>query len=73
MESNPDLRFCWRATLKFFNAIHLTRFVLQQNEVCYTKYRTFYRKTAEGRTKGARETNAALRTGVGNHWSTRTG
>jgi len=33
----------------------LTRFVLQQNEVCYTKNQTFYSKTAEGRTKGAWE------------------
>ena len=68
-EPNPDLQFCWTATLKFFNAIQLTRFVLQQNEVCYTKYWTFYWKTAEGRAKGARETNAALRIGVGNHCS----
>jgi len=36
-EPNADLRFCWRASLKFFNTIQLTRFVLHQNEVCYTK------------------------------------
>ena len=69
-EPNPDLRFCWRASLKIFNTIQFTRFVLQQNEVCDTKYQTFYWKTAEGRTKGAWEPNAALRTWVENHWST---
>jgi len=42
---------------KIFNTIQLTRFVLRQNEVCYTKY-------------SAWEPNAALRTGVENHWST---
>jgi len=31
------------------------------------------KKTAEGHTKGAREPNAALRTGVENHWSTLVG
>jgi len=35
---SPDLQFCWRASPKFFNTIQFTRFVLQQNEVCYTKY-----------------------------------
>ena len=69
-EPNPDQRLCWRDSLTFFNTIQFTRFVLQQNEVCYTKYQTFYWKTAEGRTKGVWEPNAALRTGVENHWST---
>jgi len=32
------IRFCWRVSLKIFNTIQLTRFVLQQNDVCYTKY-----------------------------------
>ena len=54
---------------KFFNAIQFTRFVLQQNDVCYTKYWTFCWKTWEGPT-GAWESNAALGTGVENHWST---
>jgi len=70
MEPNPDVRFCWRASLTFFNTIQFTRFILQQNEVCYTKYQTFYWKTVEGHTKGAWEPNAVLRTGVENHWST---
>jgi len=61
---NPYLPFCWRASLKFFNTVQLARFVLQQNEVCYTKYLTFYWKTAEGCTKSAWEPNAALRIGV---------
>jgi len=37
-EPNSDLRICWRTSLKYFNIIKFTRFVLQQNEVCYTKY-----------------------------------
>jgi len=37
-EPNPVLRFYWRSSLNFFNTIQFTRFVLQQNEVCYTKY-----------------------------------
>ena len=37
-EPNPDLRLCWRASLKFFKSIRFTRFVSQQNAVCYTKY-----------------------------------
>ena len=40
-ETNPDQRLCWRDSLTFFNTIQFTRFVLQQNEVCYTKYQTF--------------------------------
>jgi len=48
----------------------MVRFVLLQNEVCYTKYQRFGWKTAEGRTKGAWEPHAALGTAVENHWST---
>jgi len=35
-ETNPDLRFCWRVSLKIFNAN--SHVFLQQNEVCCTKY-----------------------------------
>jgi len=53
---------------KAFTTSQFTRFVLLQNEVCYRKYQRFYRKTIEGRTKGAWELHATLRTVIEKHW-----
>jgi len=69
-EPNPDLRFCWRASLKNFKTIQLTHFVLQQSEVCYKNILDVLLKECWGPRKGRLGAECVPRTGVENHWST---
>jgi len=38
MESNPDVRFCWRASQKILTQVNWHVSFYCANEVCYTKY-----------------------------------